>query len=69
MNLSQAKPALKQHNLNKLGHADESQSHCITDAAKNRLFMLFVYIEQSLTLSIRNSLKTQSTYQKFCCNH
>ncbi|MBS0606474.1 MAG: hypothetical protein KF898_03440 [Parachlamydiales bacterium] len=42
-NLSQAKPASKQLNLNKLGDADGSQIHWLSDAAKNRSFMLFVY--------------------------
>ncbi|MGE3533380.1 MAG: hypothetical protein AB7H48_00945 [Parachlamydiales bacterium] len=46
MNLSQAKPASKQLNLNKLGDADGSQSHWLPDTAKNRFFILFVYISK-----------------------
>jgi len=50
MNLSQAKPASKQLNLNKLGDADGSQSHWLPDAAKNQFFMSFVYIAKKLII-------------------
>ncbi|MBS0605704.1 MAG: hypothetical protein KF898_04860 [Parachlamydiales bacterium] len=43
MNLSQAKPAPKQLNLNKLGDAGGTQSHWLSDTAKYRFFILFVY--------------------------
>ncbi|MBS0607367.1 MAG: hypothetical protein KF898_03600 [Parachlamydiales bacterium] len=43
MNLSQAKPATKQLNLNKLGDAGGSQSHWLPNVVKNQFFKLFRY--------------------------